>query len=1627
MLIFPMLVIAQLAASSGPASCALPKVSLKRDMDILISSLPTVPVPMPTPASTLLDFFSPSLENSSEHSSSWGDSIHQSPGDLHRVFFQNLDGLRNNADDMDQYVSSMAQFQTSTFCWADHGLALSQDPVRQALHRPILSHFGMARSASSFSALPPDRTASQSGYQPGGTFTATTGKWVTRSTGKPLSDPSGLGRWSGLCFSGKKGRKIAILTAYRSPRQAPGAGFGFYDQQYALLLSRGVKKPNVRKQFIIDMISEVNRLQADGFEIILSLDANETNGQEKVDGIDLLISSCTLHDLHCLTAATPPATYKYGKNRRIDFMLGSEAVKDAVRRAGYLSYDNGVFSKHRGLFIDIDFEALLGSVDPIVPSAARGINSEDQPSVDRYIAAFTEYIKDHNLRQRVTELVANAPFMPSQHCKDCYDAIDRDVTRGMLYAEKVAKKPSGKYAWSPKLREAGLLARYWHLRLREAEKGSSLSIALARLMQRIKTLNIVFDADLHCTAVPELKLKWKEAQKLLRTVRDKAYDYRAVHLRSSLEQYLNLTFADDESGADENKTKIARIRRLINIENMRKPFRCIKSQVSPIHGGGLSKLFVPSGIKDAKVAAKHCSPDGSVNREQLLKMAQADKLSVEYTTLLDSDEIELELLRYNHEWFQQASDTPFGHGELYNMLGYSGLTEEAHAVAEGDCVAHLGIPMSKEVQLFLEECSRPDHVPSVETVITTKDFVDSIKAWKEKTSTSPSGRHLGHYRTAILDKDLVSLHTDLLNLPITYGFAPERWTHSVTPLIEKDEGLPYLTRLRVIHLFEADYNLFLKIVFGRRMVANAEKAEVLNDQQHGSRPRRMTTDALFLSRLSKDLIRQLKANSAHMDNDATGCYDRIVTSLGMLACRRLGVPRTAIACQANVLRNMRYAVKQLTGISTKEYFGTLADPLFGTGQGSGASPAIWLALVVILLNCLDRLSKDEQIPGLSFADPWEDFEANWRVGAFVDDTNQGLMDPFGLLSLEELTEKMRQAGQLWETLLNISGGCLNLAKCSWTVQYWQWINGRPSLTPMSKYDPPLLMTSGSNPEQHIIRQLSNDTEVKGLGVFMNFNGTFKTHATHMRFKFDGLARKLQKSSMTPSLSRVYYNTFYLPSVRYSLPATSMTSVDLHKIQSLMTSTILNKLGYNKHYPHSVAFAPRHQFGVGLMDLRIEQGLAQLQSLLDYIGTDHKIGRVMLISLRHLQVEAGVSFDLLDQPSVKIPYLTDCWLVSLRNFCGDYNVSLRVKDNRIPQVSRLDDQMLMDGALNMKLTRQEMVDLNLIRIYLRVTTVSDITMADGTRLHPWTWKGLRIPDRNSRFTFPRQETPTSSQCRLWRTLLRTFLKPSATSKQLDLRIPLGAWIAQSTSTWGAHAYESNLYRHDPMTNSGERRFAVHFPRQIVLSNGSHHEYFTNPPDWYSATLPASATPADLTGNHIFQATFATVQYEEILPPPDTFGHWIAELPPAEKRVMSSVFYVMCDAQHLLLQYLQLDCTLYIGTDGGKKHHSGSFSWILCSPGREKWYAMLDQWMVGFDAKIHCEAKLRRSQPLLFSLMSLLHGTTASFTASSNSLSTARVRSATLNRSVISFRNASMLIMPTYFRLSDPLLISLPGMN
>ena len=187
----------------------------------------------------------------------------------------------------------------------------------------------------------------------------------------------------------------------------------------------------------------------------------------------------------------------------------------------------------------------------------------------------------------------------------------------------------------------------------------------------------------------------------------------------------------------------------------------------------------------------------------------------------------------------------------------------------------------------------------------------------------------------------------------------------------------------------------------------------------------------------------------------------------------------------------------------------------------------------------------------------------------------------------------------------------------------------------------------------------------------------------------------------------------------------------------------------------------------MCDLRIEQGLAQINALLDYIGTGHEIGDVMAISLRSLQVEAGISSDILASPSKELTYVTDCWFLGLRKFCAKHRIRIHVKANRVPSSARQHDQFIMDIATSMPFKRQELVDINLVRIYLQVCTISDIATAVGGSLHLSAWKVEPFSDRRSNLSFLHQATPTSSQRGLWRKVIGHILCPQPSTTNLCL--------------------------------------------------------------------------------------------------------------------------------------------------------------------------------------------------------------------------------------------------------------------
>jgi hypothetical protein len=98
-------------------------------------------------------------------------------------------------------------------------------------------------------------------------------------------------------------------------------------------------------------------------------------------------------------------------------------------------------------------------------------------------------------------------------------------------------------------------------------------------------------------------------------------------------------------------------------------------------------------------------------------------------------------------------------------------------------------------------------------------------------------------------KKILHAHFLIISTAIKFGISLTRWQNVVNSMIEKEPGNPNIHRLRVIHLYEADYNLTLGIFGARKLVPTAKKQRLFNASCYSSRPGLSAIDPVFLEEL----------------------------------------------------------------------------------------------------------------------------------------------------------------------------------------------------------------------------------------------------------------------------------------------------------------------------------------------------------------------------------------------------------------------------------------------------------------------------------------------------------------------------------------------------------------------------------------------------------------------------------------------------------------------------------------------------------------------------------------------------------------------------------------------------------
>ena len=1305
---------------------------------------PSIP---PIPASRLLSIpsFPPGRKVYSRpmdlHPSSfYGDAVIQKAPNTTRVFFQNVKGLTHTTshEDYRYYMSCLQGLSTDIAGFSETNACWSHAHLRADFHSAVRRSYKQSKVVFGSPTKDIDPCTSSESFQAGGNLTLITGRMTSRSTGQNIEDSTGLGRWSGVTLEGTGGCRLSIITAYRvcngSPSSAP-LGSSFLREYEYLRTTKSVSL-NPRRRILSDLRSAIHDLQESGHAIILMLDANSTLDSDR--HFSDFISSCGLHDAHSNDPA--PSTYIGSATRRIDFIFCCDKVNPHIVRSGTLSYKEGPQSDHRGLYIDVSPSLLiLPKWSTITPSSHRDLHTGNPESVLCYHASMMAYYTQHNMVDRIKAMFDCHTTMPRDELRDLLLKWDSDQGRAMKHSERLLSRPPKKCAWSPVLRNSAIIRRYWYLRLRELNRNENYTPTFERWQTQLQQQDSMFTLphlgqDL---TIEQVREHLNRSSRLFRK-----HQRKAIPLRLQTYHDLLVTYEDDmdPSTKADSRRKARIVRNTLAGESTRGIFSNIRRIIKPSEQSSLSKLKIPTDTDSTYQTLQEHSPD-----------------DLTWETVVDRQEIERHIAAYNRDSFRAASESPCGHGIVYDALSYTSLTPEAAALLKKEIPPEwYGDDM--QFREFLASFATPACVHGrdpIDTVLTDADVLKCFKSWKETTSTSPSGRHLGHYKSLVQHPVLLDSFVKFMNIVIARGIAVPRWCTATSVMLEKDPGNPRVHRLRIIHLFEADFNFFLKLQWGHRLVRRAVELDLLHDSQHGSTPGKTTMDPIMLNQLTADLCRILKHDLARFDNDASACYDRIIVALGMLAARRCGMPVNAIRLHSEALQFMKYTVKTFYGVSEINYSGTEFAPLFGTGQGSGASPAVWLSLVVILLHTLDRIIPDR----MNFT-PISSGQSHSRLSdAFVDDTSVGFTSSSDNDTLTGLVSRLQKVAQTWEHLLHLSGGKLNLSKCSWYVLRWDWKSGRPHLQKIQSSDPPLAIRQGASDDLVSIRRTELTESSKMLGVLLNPLGDFTDHLNLLRIKADKFARRLLSPRITSSDACVFHRSMYIPAMRYSLASLAVNEEALSGVQTKVIQSLLQKMYFTSKLPTSLRHGPVEMGGLGLYDLRTEAGLEALKFFRNSIYAQSEAGNLLRLNLEYSQRESGIGQSLLQYPGVHVPYLTPSWILSLRQYLFLHNMHVIVTDSYVDPLRGPTDQYIMDPLHLQRYGTSQQRDINLVRIYLQVSTLSDLVDQSAPNRIDLCFLDAR---RTEKFipspTWPRQSEPTASQRRLWkRYISSTYLR------------------------------------------------------------------------------------------------------------------------------------------------------------------------------------------------------------------------------------------------------------------------------
>jgi len=351
----------------------------------------------------------------------------------------------------------------------------------------------------------------------------------------------------------------------------------------------------------------------------------------------------------------------------------------------------------------------------------------------------------------------------------------------------------------------------------------------------------------------------------------------------------------------------------------------------------------------------------------------------------------------------------------------------------------------------------------------------------------------------------------------------------------------------------------------------------------------------------------------------TWTYAHALTSCGSLPQPCMPMPWCwhiipLIACKDT--QAMKYYVWHTFGI-LNDYNTFTHHPWHSAGQGAANAALCYIVLLDTLSNAYHTKIAPNCMHNPTYLIP-----VLCSLKAIIDNV---VLHASGTQHqpIEKLCNNAMTQLQWWNKLVQVTGGALNPKKCCTIAYTWQPDKcGILQLAKMTPTSAPITFLNAGQHTQLLIWLM--DEGICYLSIY--FTGDHNTHPMeqHIWQKAQLYTVVFQWTPMTHWEAGSLYQSCFVPTLAYPLPATWLPDHFFDHIHCLLMSTVLNKMGCHRNLPWCMVFVPCAMGGIGLCHLQHKMEVKQILILLQHMKAHTPLRQALVVLTWTYQIWDGIS-------------------------------------------------------------------------------------------------------------------------------------------------------------------------------------------------------------------------------------------------------------------------------------------------------------------------------------------------------------------------------------------------------------------